>query len=146
MKRWPRLISFFMAAIMLLAIPAFAEEEATPMASRYIMSTCVYLDQTATTQFRVWYEVIALGIMDEVGAYKIKVQDSTDGQNWTTVKTYIPSEYPSMVIEDDIGHTGFVVYTGAVTGRYYRAYIILYAKNSSGEGHVSVYTDPIQLQ
>lgn len=146
MKRWTRLISFFMAAVMLLAMPAFAAEEAMPMASRYIMSTCVYLDQTATTLFRVWYEVIALGIMDEVGAYKIKVQESIDGQSWATVKTYVPSEYPSMVIEDDIAHAGYVVYTGAVTGRYYRAYITLYAKNSSGEGHVFVYTDPIQLQ
>lgn len=144
MKRWIRYISFFLTAVMLLSVPAYAAENATPRASHYIMSTCVYLDKTTSYQFNVWYEVIALGIMDEVGAYLIKVQESTDGQNWTTVKTYTPADEPSMVATNAPGHAGHVTYTG-LSGRFYRAYIILYAKNSSGRGDVSDYTDTLYL-
>ena len=145
MKYFIRLVAVVMVVALLLAMPTFAAEEATPWASRYIMSTCVYLNPTSSTQFDVWYEVIALGIMDEVGAYSIRIQESTDGQNWTTVKTCTPATHPSMVIEDSAAHTGRIIYNGGISGRYYRARIILFAANSSGEGHVSTTTEIIRL-
>lgn len=144
MKRWTRYISFLMAAVMLLATPAFAAENVTPRASDYIMRTCVYLDQTSSTQFDVWYEVIALGLMDEVGAYRIRIQESTNGTSWTTVYTFTPEDEPSMVDVNTIGHAGHVSYTG-VTGHYYRAKITLYAENSTGRGNVITYTETLKL-
>ena len=89
MKKTVQMISFLLVAVMVMAVPALAQESAVPYASRYIMSTCIYLDQTSDTQFNVWHEVIARGIMDEVGACEIKIQQSADGQNWTTVRKYI---------------------------------------------------------
>lgn len=144
MKRFIRLACLVTVMALLLAVPAFAAEEPTPRASHYIMKTCVYLDQISSTQFNVWYEVIALGIMDEVGAYSIRIQESTDGQNWYTVKTFYASDTPSMTIENDMGHSGYVTYNGII-GRYYRACIILFAENSSGEGHVSDTTETLRL-
>ena len=141
MKRFIRYISLFLIAAMLLAVPAFAAES---RASHYIMSTCVYLDQTSSTQFDVWHEVIALGIMDELGACEIKIQESTDGENWTTVKTFTPEEEPSMVTENAPGHAGHVSYTGTV-GRYYRARLIMFAENSKGRGEVTTYTETLKL-
>ena len=144
MKRWFRCVGFILAISMLLAVPAFATENVTPRANDYIMSTCVYLDQTSGTQFDVWYEVIALGLMDELGAYKIRIQESTNGSSWTTVYTFTSDEVPSMVTQDDIIHTGYVSYTG-VSGRYYRAKITLFAENSNGRGEVITYTETLQL-
>ena len=82
--------------------------------------------------------------MDELGAYEIKIQESTDGENWTTVKTFTPEDEPSMVAEDTYAHTGHVSYTGTV-GRYYRARLIMFAENSNGRGEVTTYTDPLKL-
>lgn len=144
MKRSFRFVSLLLVAVMVMAVPVFAKESAVPYASRYIMSTCIYLDQTSSTQFNVWHEVIALGIMDEVGACEIKIQQSADGQNWTTVRTFTPAEEPSMIEEDALAHAGHVSYTGMV-GYYYRAFIILYAKNSSGRGEVFDYTETLRL-
>lgn len=141
MKRFLRYISILLAAVMLLTVPAMAAEA---RASSYIMSTCVYLKQTTGTQFRIWHEVIALGIMDELGASQIKVQESTDGTNWTTVKTYSYTDYSSMVTENAPGYTNYVTYTGT-TGRYYRARVVLFAENSTGRGEVVTYTETLKL-
>ncbi len=144
MKRLLRYMSFIIALSLLLAVPALAAENVTPRASDYIMSTCVYLDQTSGTQFDVWHEVIALGIMDELGAYRIRIQESTNGTDWTTVYTFTPEDEPSMVEEDSPVHVGYVTYTG-VKGRYYRAKITMFAENSKGRGEVVTYTETLRL-
>lgn len=141
MKRFFRYISILLVAVMLLTIPAVAAE---PRASSYIMSTCVYLKLITGTQFRVWHEVIARGMMDELGASEIKIQESSDGEDWTTVKTVTPSDESSMVTEDDFAYTAYVTYTGT-KGLYYRARIVLFAENSTGRGEVVAYTDPLKL-
>ena len=144
MKRFIRLACLVTVMALLLAVPTFAAEEPEPRASHYIMRTCVYLDQTTSTQFEVWYEVVTLGVMDELGAYSIRVQESLDGQSWYTVKTFYASDTPGMAIQNDIGHAGYVTYTG-IPGRYYRAHVTLFAENSSGEGHVSDTTETLRL-
>lgn len=141
MKRFFRYISIILVVAMLLTIPAAAADS---RASRYIMSTCVYLRQTISTHFRVWHEVIALGIMDELGASEIKVQESTDGISWATVATYTPTYSPNMVATNTAGYASYVTYTG-IAGRYYRARIVLFAENSTGRGEVITYTEPIKL-
>ena len=144
MKRWFRCVGFILAISMLLAVPALATENVTPRANDYIMSTCVYSDQTSGTQFDVWHEVIALGIMDELGAYRIRIQESTDGSSWTTVYTFTSDEVPSMVEQDSHVHVGSVSYTG-ISGRYYRAKITMFAENSKGRGEVITYTETLRL-
>ena len=141
MKRCIRHICFFMAAVMMMTAPAFAAE---PRGSDYIMSTCVYLTKESSTRFDVWHEIIARDFMDELGAAEIKIQESTDGQNWTTVETITPSDEPSMTTENDFAYAASVSYTG-ISGRYYRARIIMFAENSTGRGEVTTYTEPLKL-
>lgn len=144
MKRWFRCISLMVAISMLLAVPVLAAETVTPRASDYIMRTCVYLDQTSGTQFDIWYEVVALGQMDELGAYTIKIQKSANGSDWTTVYTFTQDDEPGMVLENSWAHFGYVTYTG-VSGYYYRAKITLFAENSKGRGEVITYTETLRL-
>lgn len=144
MKRISRIVCMIMAAVMLLTVPAAAAENAEPRASSFFMSSDVYLYQTTSTKFEAWFEVSALGIMDKVGASEIKIQRSSDDENWSTVKTYSMSSYTNMIREDSGVHSSYVTYTGT-TGYYYRAKITLYAENSTGTGTWIRYTTSIQL-
>lgn len=144
MKKAFRIISLLLVVVMVTPVLASAQESAAPYASKYIMSTCIYLDQTSDTQFNVWHEVIALGIMDEVGACEIKIQQSADGQNWTTVRIVTPADEPSMIAENSPAHAGHVSHTGIV-GYYYRARVVLYAEKGNGRGEVIDYTETLRL-
>lgn len=102
MKRFFRYICLILIAVILLSIPSFAAEQ---RASSYIMRTTAYLNPVSDIEFRVWHEVIAIGIMDELGASEVKVQESTDGTNWTTVRLYNCIGWPALVAENTAAHT-----------------------------------------
>ena len=144
MKHVSRIICMLLVAVLLLSIPAAAAENAEPRASSFFMSTDVYLYQTSSTQFQAWFEVSALGGMEKLGASEIKIQESSDGQNWTTVKTCTMANYSNLICNNTGFHASYVSYTGT-TGRYYRAKITLYAENSTGVGERIRYTSSILL-
>ena len=144
MKRFSRIVCMLLAVVMVLAAPAAAMENENSRASNFFGSSDVYLQQTTSTQFRVWFEVSALYGMDKLGASEIKVQRSSDGENWTTMKTYSMENYSNMICENTGAHASYVTYTGQ-TGYYYRAKITLYAENSSGFGEWDRTTSSILL-
>ena len=144
MKRFSRLICMMLAAVMLLAIPAAAAENAEPRASSFFGSTDVDLYKTSSTQLQAWFEVSALYTMDKVGASEVKIQESSDGENWTTVKTCTMANYSNLICENTGFHASYISYTG-ITGKYYRAKITLYAENSTGVGERIRYTSSILL-
>ena len=82
--------------------------------------------------------------MEELGATVLKIQRSTDGVNWTTTKTYTREEYSKLVKEDAITHWASFNYTGA-SGYYYRSYVELYAKDSSGRAYMPEYSNVIRI-
>lgn len=138
MKQFMKMVCIVLAVSVLLAVPVFAEQEETPWASAYFISYSTYLYRTTGTQFEVWFDVSARNVMTELGVSSILLQESSDGENWTTVKTYEPEDYPQMICENTGSHAGCVSYTG-LAGRDYRAYVTFYAKNSSGIGKRFVY-------
>lgn len=146
MKRTLRLISLVLAMAILLAVPAYAEPEVSPYSSCYFNSFTTYLHQISDGAFQIRFEVIAsCGLKDELGVSEIVVQRSTNGTNWEQIKTYYPYANPSMIGYDTAFHSGHVVYVGT-QGYYYRAYVTYYAKNSSGTGYYSLYTEVLHLQ
>lgn len=144
MKRFSRCVCFFIVASLLLATPGFAAETSTTRASNFFGSSSVYLYKTTGTTFQAWFDVSALRIMDELGASEIKIQRSSDGASWTTMRTYTKDVYSQLICEDTSTHAACVTYTGTA-GYYYRAKITLYAKDSSGMGEVTEYTSTIRL-
>lgn len=144
MKRFSRLLCILMSVVLMISTSAAAAENVEPRASNFFMSSDVYISMQTSTQFRVWFEVSALGIMDKVGASEVKVQKSSDGENWTTMKTYSMDDYSNMIDENSGAHASYVTYTGQ-TGYYYRAKITLYAENSSGVGEWIRYTSSVLL-
>ena len=144
MKRFSRMVSLLLVVVMVLAVPVAATENENARASSFFGSSDVYLYQVTSTKFEAWFEVTALGGMDKLGASEIKIQESSDGENWTTVKTCTPTNYSSLIRENTSVHAAYVSYTGT-TGKYYRAKITLYAENSTGTGAWIRYTSSIQL-
>ena len=141
MRQFVKLTCLALVISLLLAIPVMAVEN---RASNFFGSSSVYLHKTSSTSFEAWFEVDALSTMDELGASLIKIQRSSDGVNWTTMRTVTKDDDSDLICENTAFHVGCVAYTGTA-GYYYRAYIELYAKNSSGRGEWYRYTSSMKL-
>ena len=144
MKRHIKCICLLLALVMVLSIPAMAAELYDTRASSFFMSSSVYLYKTSSKTFEAWFDVSAVRTMDKLGASKIKIQRSTDDENWTTVKTCTMDNYSNLVCENTASHESYVTYTGS-SGYYYRAYIELYAKDEAGTGYWNRYTSSIYI-
>lgn len=138
MKRYIKLLCLVLAFTMCLAIPAGAEEIA-PYASNYFMSYNAYLSGETSTSFEVWFSVTALRKMDKIGVDYINIQRSSDGNNWTTVKTYDSDDYSNLMDTNSSSHAGHVTYTNKQSGYQYRAFVKFYAKEGVNSGVLGAY-------
>lgn len=138
MNRFIKVVCLILIVAMVTTVPVFAEPDTTPWASAYFVSYGTYLYRTTGTSFEIWFEVVARDIMQELGVNSILLQESSDGQNWTTVHTYEPEDYPQMICTNTGSHADCVSYTGR-SGYDYRAYVSFYAKKSTGIGERYVY-------
>lgn len=141
MKRISRIICVLMAFVMSISIPAAAFEidNSAPYASGYFGSHSAYLSKTSGSSFQVWFTVTAVRGMTKLGVEYIDVERSTDGVNWSVVKTYDSSDYPSLIATNTSGHSGYVTYSNMQSSYEYRAYVSFYAKNSSGTASYGTY-------
>lgn len=144
MKQLSRYICLVLSLVMLLTIPAYAAENYDARASDYFGNSAVYLYKTSSTTFQAWFEVTCVRTMDKVGAKEIKIQRSSDNQNWSTVATYSMNDYSHLICTNDVGHDACVTYTGT-SGYYYRAYYNLYAKDETGSGTWGRYSSSIYI-
>ena len=148
MERYRRFLCLNIASVLIIAAPVNAasnSSEITPYSSSFFQSYSVYLSRYSSTLFYVCFDVTACGSMLELGVSSIEVQRSPNGSsNWTTTKTYTPDSYSQMMATNAFSHGGTVLY-GGTAGYYYRAYVTLYAKNSSGSAKYFAYTDVLKL-
>lgn len=144
MKRLIRSTCMIMVAVLLLTTPAFAAEAVDPRGSYFFMSSSTYLCNVSGTSFEAWFDVTGTGIMDEIGVSFIKIQRSSDGSNWTTMRTFSKENYPDLLDYNTVTHAAGISYTGT-RGYYYRAHIQLYAKNDMGIGTMNRYTSYIYI-
>ena len=144
MKRFLRCTCLLLVLAMALSIPAFAAETSDPRSSSFFARSSVYLANVSGKSFEAWFEVTAVGGMDILGAKTIKIQRSSDGSNWTTMKTFSKDTYTNLVDTNTGYHATGVSYTGS-SGYYYRAYIQLYAKKGANTGTMNEYTSSIYI-
>ena len=138
MKRFVKLMCLVLVFAMCLAIPVGAEE-IVPYASHYFGSYSTYLSGETSTSFEVWFSVTALRIMDKLGVEYIDIERSSDGSNWTTVKTYDSDDYPSLMATNTASHSGHVTYTNKQSGYQYQAFVKFYAKEGVNSGVLGAY-------
>lgn len=134
MKRFMQFVCVILIVSTVLAVPVFAAEQA----SDFFGSHSCYLWEISDSEFQAWFRVTAVEGMDVLGASEIKIQRSTDKTNWETVQTHT-----NLFAYDTGYHSGYVTYSSAEAGYYYRARVTFYAENSSGIGKYTDYTSYI---
>lgn len=138
MKRISQYISILLVVCMIIAVPVSAKESA-PYASNYFSAHSTYLTESTSTSFKVWFSITAVGTMDKLGVNYIDIERSSDGVNWSVVKTYDKDDYGSFIASNAFYHSGSVTYSNKQSGYQYRAYVDYYAKKGSGTASYGVY-------
>ena len=138
MNRFVKVICLILIFVMCLAIPVGAEEIA-PYASNYFGSYRTFLGAETSTSFQVWFTVTAVREMDKLGVDYIDIERSSDGSNWTTVKTYDADDYSDLMTTNTSSHSGHVTYSQKQSGYQYRAYVHFYAKDGNNSGVFGAY-------
>ena len=146
MKRFTKGICLLLILATLLPTSALAAvpEDTVGTNSLFFVNYSTYCWQIADDQFEVWFDVSAQRAMDKLGAQRIIIQKSSDGENWINVMTFLSSYYEYLLGANRGYYSGHVTYKG-VQGCYYRAYVTFYAEDSVGIGKVSAHTYPIYL-
>lgn len=121
--------------VLALMVPAGANaavvETVQPCASYYLNSYNAYVWPAGSGKVQVWFTVKGTGYMDDIGTLTIKVYESTDNSTWYWVKSFSNGNYPNMLAQDDYSHCSYVEYQG-VAGRYYKAYVCVWAGKDGG--------------
>lgn len=122
--------------VVALALPigvnAATVEAVQPRSSLYLDSYNAYVYPAGSGKIQVWFTVTGTDDMDTLGALTIRIYESTDNMNWTWKESFTNDTTPSMIAYDDYYHSGHVDYQG-VAGRYYRAYVTIWA-GKDGDG------------
>lgn len=146
MKRSFRFLCLILVFSLLLAFPVHAASDVEPRGSAFFSAYGTTLYKTSANSFEIWFDVNAnAAVMQEIGVSMIEVYRSEDQQHWTKMKTYEMENYPEMIDDNTFSHTGYVTYSYATPGCYYRAYVTFYAKNSTGIGERFVYTQILRM-
>lgn len=101
-----------------------------PQASYYISNYFGYIAKSGNTIQPV-FSVSGTGMMEEIGATEIYLYESTDGVNYSMVKSYRDSNYPSMIAFNTSYHGGYMTYYGNANC-YYKAYVCVFASRNGG--------------
>ncbi len=130
-----RIAALLLVVAMLLPVGASAAtaETVQPRASHYLNSYSAYVYPAGNGKVQVWFSITGVDYMDELGALRIAIYESTDNSTWTWVETFTHNTTSGMLGYNTIYHSGHVDYQG-VAGRYYKAYVGIWGgKNGDGD-------------
>lgn len=129
-----RIVAVFLVMALILPVGARAAtaETVQPRASLYLDSYSSYIYPAGSGKIQVWFTVTGTHYMDELGALTIQIYESTNGSTWTWKKSFTHESTSGMLGYDDFYHSGHVDYQG-VAGRYYKAYVCIWA-GENGDG------------
>lgn len=134
-----RLIATAMVLVMMISTVAFA---ADIRASAYIASKGGGIAATGNGNMRISFDVVATGMMDELGASVIHIY--TDDEDLAATIRYTDPGCSDMMTTNDYSWDGNVTWEG-VSGERYYAVITFYAKNSSGYDYRSYITSEVTV-
>ena len=106
-------------------------ETIQPLASAYLTDYTAYICAMGDGDPEIWWEVTGTRIWADIGVLMISLYESTDNSNFYRVKAYSFTNYPNMLWHDDFMCVDHVDYEG-VPGRYYKAYIQIWAGPEDG--------------
>lgn len=106
-------------------------ETVQPMASAYLMDYTAYICAMGDGNLEIWWEVCGTRIWADIGVLMVSVYESTDNSNFYWVHSFSFTDYPNMLWHDDYFSMDHVDYEG-VPGRYYKAYVQIWAGPEDG--------------
>lgn len=123
--------------VLVLVIPvtvsATETEAITPYASYYLDAYNTYICDLGSGKIQIWYEVAATGYMDEIGVLSIELYEVNSDGSLTWLKTFMHTDYDSMLETDDNYIYSYVSYQGS-SSKTYKAYVCIWAgKNGNGD-------------
>ncbi len=114
-----------------MGVSAATAEPVQPRGSDYLISYNAYIYPAGNGLIQVWFTVDGTDYMDTIGALTIKIYESTDQVNWTWKKSFTNDTTPSMIEFNDYCYCSHVDYQG-IPGRYYKAYVCIWAGKDNG--------------
>lgn len=118
-------------------------ETVEPMASDYLADYTAYICAMGDGNLEIWFEVCGTGTWADIGVLTVFLYESTDNSNFYWVKSFRFTDYPNMLWHDNYICMDHVDYDG-VPGRYYKAYIEIWAGPEDG-GDVRYIWTPVEL-
>lgn len=126
-----------------IGIQAATPETVAPMASDYLMAYTAYICAMGDGNLEIWFEVTGTRTWADIGVLTVFLYESTDNSNFYWVKSFRFTDYPNMLWHDNYICMDHVDYEG-VPGRYYKAYIEIWAGPEDG-GDVRYIWTPVEL-
>ncbi len=128
-----KVVAFCLVLALILPTTAYAVEDmATPRASYYLDSYNTYICRVGNSgQIQIWFDVMGIGIMDEIGVLSIELYEVSSNGTETWLKTFRHENNASMLIKDDWYHCSYVSYQGS-TSKTYKAYVCIWAGKNGG--------------
>lgn len=143
-----RIIKIIAFVLLLAVIPTNAHAIDIPSsdvyASRYLSAYRAYMHDAGRGKVQVCFDVTGTTDMEDIGALSIKLYESKDNSNWTWIKTFDHTDYPHILGHNDYYHEGYVTYSSAVRGRYYKAYVCIWAGRNGGGDQRHFWTSSIK--
>lgn len=128
-----RVLALVLALSILFPVYAYAAMPNTNYVqdSDYISNYAAFVATPGNYEARVWFNVTAVSLSDEVGVLTVVLQKSDDRIQITNVKTFQYTDYPNMIEEDTFNNHSYVSQT-VDHGHYYRAWLTVYVANNGG--------------
>lgn len=139
-------LALLLVITMLLSTPVYAAESSQVMPcdsdilSQY--NSSIYVPSENNIQIE--FSVMGTRILDKIGAHKIEIQRSSDGEEWTTVETFDRADYANMLGINRFSYSSSVTYYGEY-GYYYRAKVTFWGQKDGAVYTPTLYTDTIYL-
>ncbi len=130
-----RLVAVLLVVTLTLPVSAGAitVDSVQPRASYYLDSYNAYVYPAGNGKVHVYFTVIGVDYLDELGALSILLYESQDNINWYRTISFTHDLTPGMLAFNDYFHGSHVEYQG-VTGRYYKAYVCIWGgRNGDGD-------------
>lgn len=129
MKRFVK--SFFSIVFVCGIIFNLLGTSASARSSEYLHGYSVMITPESNGKLVISLDITGVGDITEIGAKTIYVYESTNGEDFSWVKTYNSSDYPKMMGSGKLFYKDVLTHQGTA-GRYYYAKACVYAGNSTG--------------
>ena len=132
-RHFTKFIALFLVISLLVPVGAHAAtpETTVPRASDYLAEYSAYICAMGDGDLEIWFEVLGTDYWADIGVLTIYLYESTDNSTFDWVKTFRFTEHSNMLWHDNYFCIDHVDYEG-VPGRYYKAYVQIWAGPEDG--------------